>query len=158
MFRHSPNKSGPRGAVVALAAMAAIAAACSPASAAPYSREHAAQRHDFHGRDFFSFSASERAVWGRGLWRQDWHDGRFGWWWIVDGSWYLYPAPIYPYPTYAAPSVVVQAMPPTPSGMPPAQQWYFCDNPQGYYPYVASCNSPWREVPATPPAASAPPR
>jgi len=39
--------------------------------------------------------------------------------WPPDGFWYLYPEPIY------------------------------CDNPHGYYPYVASCNGPWREVRAT---------
>ena len=40
-----------------------------------------------------------------------------------------------------------------PSGQlpPPAQVWYHCDNPQGYYPYVQTCSSGWHQVPATPP-------
>ena len=31
---------------------------------------------------------------------------------------------------------------------PPNQSYYYCDNPQGYYPSVQSCSTPWREVPA----------
>jgi hypothetical protein len=44
---------------------------------------------------------------------------------------------------------------PPPPMQPPAPSpvWYYCDNPQGYYPYIQSCYSAWREVPATPPGA-----
>lgn len=108
---------------------------------------------DFHGRDFGHFNHSERVLWQGGRWIHDWHDGRYGWWWFVGGCWYFYPQPIYPYPTYVPPAVVVQQAPPVPTGLPPAQNWYYCDNPKGYYPYVASCNGAWRAVPATPPAA-----
>ena len=110
---------------------------------------------DFHGRDFGRFTSHERTIWRGGVWRQDWHAGRFGWWWVVGPSWYFYPEPIYPYPNYVPPAIVVQQPPPVPSGLPPMQSWYYCDNPQGYYPYVASCSLPWREVPAAPPAAPA---
>jgi hypothetical protein len=106
--------------------------------------------HDFHGRDFGHFSPAERSVWQGGRWVHDWHDGRYGWWWTVGGFWYFYPEPVYPYPTYVPPAVVVQQAPPAPTGLPPAQSWYYCDNPQGYYPYVASCNGTWHAVPATP--------
>ncbi len=106
---------------------------------------------DFHGRDFGHFSRGELGLWRGGRWVHDWHDGRYGWWWFVAGFWYFYPEPIYPYPTYVPPAVVVQQAPPTPTGLPPSANWYYCDNPQGYYPYVASCNGPWRAVPATPP-------
>jgi hypothetical protein len=41
--------------------------------------------------------------------------------------------------------------PPTQQQPAQAQSWYHCDNPQGYYPYVQSCGSGWRQVPATPP-------
>lgn|SRR5689334_19522647 len=76
---------------------------------------------------------------------------------------YYYPYPAYsyayPYPytyPYAGP-----AYPPGPSypqqppvvaqnGPPPQQNWYYCDNPRGYYPYVQSCGSGWRAVPAQP--------
>ena len=106
---------------------------------------------DFHGRDFGHFGPGELHAWRGGGWRHEWHDGRFAWWWVAGGLWYFYPVPIYPYPTYVPPAIVVQQPPPVPAGLPPAQFWYFCDNPQGYYPYVASCNGPWREVPTTPP-------
>ena len=104
---------------------------------------------DFHGRDYAHFSSAERDFWRGGRWEHGWHDGRFAWWWAVGGGWYFYPAPIYPFPTYVPPAIIVQQPPPVPTGLPPAQSWYYCDNPRGYYPYVAACNGPWREVPAT---------
>lgn len=118
-----------------------------------------AQRYrDFHGRDFRRFSLEERRIWTLGRWIHDYHDGRLGWWWVVDGVWYFYPQPIYPYPVYIPePETVVAAPPPAaiapapPPGPAPAAIWYYCDNPQGYYPYVQSCGSGWRSVPATPP-------
>ena len=131
-----------------------VSAACLAASLALLAPgAQADPRHDFHGRDFHRFSPRERTIWLGGRWVHDWHDGRFGWWWSVGGFWYFYPQPVYPYPTYVPPAVVVQQAPPVPTGLPPSPTWYYCDNPQGYYPYVASCNGPWREVPATPPGA-----
>jgi hypothetical protein len=29
-----------------------------------------------------------------------------------------------------------------------SQYWYYCQNPAGYYPYVAQCTIPWQTVPA----------
>jgi hypothetical protein len=29
--------------------------------------------------------------------------------------------------------------------------WYYCDNPQGYYPYVRQCVSQWQRVAPHPP-------
>ena len=56
---------------------------------------------------------------------------------------------------YAPPPVVVQpgyvappAMAPAPAEPDPAT-WYYCNNPQGYYPYVRQC-SQWMTVPANP--------
>ena len=68
---------------------------------------------------------------------------------------YWVPPPVY----YAPPPVVVQqgyAAPPAqqaPAAMaPPAASgnWYYCNNPQGYYPYVRQCNGQWQTVPANP--------
>lgn len=134
-------------------------------------------RHEFHEHDVRRFSREDLGRWRGGRWRQEWHNGRFGWWWMVGGVWYFYERPVYPYPlvvpevTYveppvAAPVVVVPAMPAppppvavAPAGPPPQQFWYYCDNPPGYYPYVATCNGNYREVPipadagaSTPPA------
>jgi hypothetical protein len=122
------------------------------------------ERHSFHGRDFGLFTSFELGLWRGGAWRHDWHDGRFGWWWEVDGYWYWYPEPIYPYPTYVPPAApVVMAppppvemappppAPPTPAAAPAPQFWYYCEGSRGYYPYVATCNEPWRQVPAAAP-------
>ena len=124
--------------------------------------------HEFHGRDAHFFDPFELGLWRAGIWQEGWHHGRFGWWWIVNGSWYYYDRPIYPYP-YAVseyviqepmvvapqPYVVAPGAPPTMAPPPPPQQqqpqmWYYCDNPAGYYPYVASCPTPYRAVPAKP--------
>jgi hypothetical protein len=29
-----------------------------------------------------------------------------------------------------------------------AQNWYYCSDPAGYYPYVSECNTGWQAVPA----------
>lgn len=50
-----------------------------------------------------------------------------------------YPYPYYPYPYYpSAPPVRVE----------PRQEryWYYCRNPEGYYPYVQSCPGGWTRV------------
>ena len=58
---------------------------------------------------------------------------------------------------YAAPPpVVVQPAPqvyieqPT-FRAPPQTYWYFCSNPQGYYPYVVQCPGGWQRVLPSPP-------
>ncbi|MGH6976423.1 MAG: hypothetical protein ACREED_05285 [Stellaceae bacterium] len=70
------------------------------------------------------------------------------------GPYYYYPPPVVYYPpppVYYAPPPVVYAPPPPPTPLAPqAQTWYYCDNPQGYYPYVSNCTSGWRQVPARP--------
>jgi hypothetical protein len=120
-------------------------------------------------RDPRTWDDHDRAVWRGGNWHQDWHDGRYGWWWEVAGIWYFYDQPVYPYPLAVSgvvdlPGLVVApavgigvvAMPPPPPQpaappMPVAAQpgtWYYCDNPPGYYPYVPTCAAAWRPVPA----------
>jgi hypothetical protein len=71
--------------------------------------------------------------------------------------WTPYPYP-YGYP-YAYPPVVVgpppqiyvQPAPPVAAQPPPPSYWYYCENPQGYYPYVQQCPGEWRQVPPRPP-------
>ena len=70
----------------------------------------------------------------------------WGWWpWAAGAAVLPY---YYPYPYYApSPPVVVHEQPPI--EIPPQQQtyyWYFCQNPQGYYPYVQSCPGGWLKV------------
>jgi hypothetical protein len=65
---------------------------------------------------------------------------------------YVYPPPvIYAPPPVYVPPPVIYTPPPVYQPQASPQSWYYCDNPQGYYPYVTTCNSGWRQVPATPP-------
>ena len=96
----------------------------------------------FRDRDIRRFREHDIEVWRRGGWIHGNHNGRAGWWWVVNGNWYFYSAPVYPYPDPYVPPVVAT---PAPAG----QYWYFCRNPQGYYPYISRCLVPWRAVPAT---------
>lgn len=105
---------------------------------------------DWRHHDIHQFREHDLARWRAGAWHHGFHDGRSGWWWVVGGVWYFYPAPVYPYPDpYGPPGVV---------GVGPS--WYYCANPQGYYPYVPQCLVPWQAVPsepAPPPVAVTPP-
>jgi hypothetical protein len=56
--------------------------------------------------------------------------------------WYAYP--------YAYPPIVVQPAPQVSMLPPSSHYWYFCDNPQGYYPHVPQCPGGWRLVKPTP--------
>jgi hypothetical protein len=75
-----------------------------------------------------------------------------------------YPGPYYygpyaPYPYYYGPSVVASPTEYVEQGAPrvaPQQQqasWYYCADPQGYYPYVQQCRAGWQRVSPTPPGA-----
>jgi hypothetical protein len=106
--------------------------------------------HWGHG-DIGPFHEGDLDRWRGGHWFHGDHFGRLGWWWIVGGAWYFYPAPVYPYPDpYVPPAVVTQAPPPLTQS--PPQYWYYCPSVKGYYPYVAECPEGWRLVaPQMPP-------
>lgn len=55
------------------------------------------------------------------------------------------------YPYYYPPDY--GAYPQQPSAAEPSQSrdWYYCNDPRGYYPSVRSCNTQWQAVPAAPP-------
>ena len=61
----------------------------------------------------------------------------------------------FPYGYYPRPPVVIQQQPPV--YVQPEQleenYWYYCPDPQGYYPYIRDCASGWMKVvpDATPP-------
>jgi hypothetical protein len=68
-----------------------------------------------------------------------------------------YPAPVYyyPYPPVVvappAPPVYIEQQQQAPLAYAPQQQqqpgyWYYCSNPQGYYPAVQSCAQSWQKV------------
>jgi hypothetical protein len=98
---------------------------------------------------YYGYGPSPRfygRAWYGGHWYHGWYGGRPGWWWLVGGTWYLYPDYVYPYPDpYAVPLVAIPAPPPSAAGSP---YWYWCSNPTGYYPYVSQCSQPWQAVAA----------
>jgi hypothetical protein len=73
------------------------------------------------------------------------------------GPYYPYNYP-YPYaypPVYAPPPAPAYGYPGYPTfedeGRQQEQDWYYCEDPRGYYPDVRTCNRAWQPVPATPP-------
>ena len=63
--------------------------------------------------------------------------------------------PYYPGPYYYPPVIAMPSSPPVYIEQEPVlaqQYWYFCRNPQGYYPYVKQCLSGWLQVVPQPPA------
>jgi hypothetical protein len=70
------------------------------------------------------------------------------------GPYYWEPYPYYP-PVVVTPppQVYVQPAPQIPSPPPPASAyWYYCEDPQGYYPQVQQCSGDWQPVAPTPQA------
>jgi len=62
------------------------------------------------------------------------------------------PARVAPAPTVPSPSpAVAQSTPPD-----APQMWYYCDSAKSYHPYVPTCPSGWRAVPAVPNGAPRP--
>ena len=58
----------------------------------------------------------------------------------LDSPLVVAPPPVHVQPP---PQVYIQSPPPQP-------YWYYCDNPPGYYPYVAQCPGGWRQVTPAP--------
>ena len=56
------------------------------------------------------------------------------------GQYYTYPAPVIRQP---AREIYVQPSPPLPAN---TGYWYYCRNPEGYYPYVKRCPDGWLKV------------
>ncbi len=131
-----------------LALLIALSFVAGPSAADERGHRRGAERgrsEAWHG-DIHRFNEHDLGRWRGGRWHQGRHAGRSGWWWIVGGVWYYYPAPVYPYPNpYQPPLVAAPPMPPA------AQFWYYCPNPAGYYPYVSRCATNWQPVPANAP-------
>jgi hypothetical protein len=117
--------------------------------------------------------------WRGGSWNGGWRGGGWGWrggswgWWgpgFVVGAalaapyWgypYGYPYPYanpypYGYPAYSPP-VIGESSPQTylQQDIQAQQPWFYCQDPQGYYPYVRECPGGWQPVSPQPPS---PPR
>ncbi len=91
--------------------------------------------------------------WHGGGWRGGWYGPAIGFSFGIPGYWgwpyaygypYAYPAP---YPVYAPsePSAYIEDSTQAPQASGPIY-WYYCTDPQGYYPYVQNCTKPWVQV------------
>ncbi|HEY2071781.1 MAG TPA: hypothetical protein VGG48_19630 [Rhizomicrobium sp.] len=106
---------------------------------------HTAHVHFFNkGQNFAQFNPAQRQSWTHGHWWHGHHHGHDGWWWYAGGAWFFYPFAVYPYPDYVSGEADYNQEA-------PAQNWWYCPDPAGYYPYVQRCMVPWQSVPATPP-------
>lgn len=83
------------------------------------------------------------------------------------GAWPHFVGPLYPPVVYVPPPVVIQPPQPQqpqvyiqrPPEQPPQQfVWYWCQNPQGFWPHVQKCdNDAWMKVlPSTAPPSQTP--
>src|SRR5690242_8322655 len=70
---------------------------------APMAREEGRDGGHWGHGDIRRFRDHDFDRWRAGHWIHGEHLGRLGWWWVVDGSWLYYPAPVYPYPDPYAP-------------------------------------------------------
>jgi hypothetical protein len=149
------------GSALAVVALALVGAATAPpVTAADWGRHggepfradwrgHGAPHwgHPYWGHgEIWRFHDGDLDRWRAGHWVHGDHGGRLGWWWVVGGAWYFYPAPVYPYPDpYVPPAVAAP-------GAPAGSYWYYCASARAYYPYVPACPEGWmRVVPQTPP-------
>ena len=105
---------------------------------------------DFRDRDNFRFRGGFYGGFGPGFGFYDpWYDPFWGPRFGYGYGFYGYPYDYYPPPARV---IVRERIPepgylPPPDEPPPEQNWYRCDNPQGFYPYVRNCNGPWQSVP-----------
>jgi hypothetical protein len=94
----------------------------------------------YHGRaGYHGAWRGQRAYWGP----RSSYGFRFYW-----GGPVVVGPPWYPFGYYASPPVIVRQQPPVyvePQPR-PDPYWYYCENPQGYYPYVKSCPGGWMQV------------
>ena len=114
--------------VLAILVMAAASSA-SVADHRHHGRHYGGGYHGFHGHPGFSFYFGVP---------------------LFPRPYYSYP--YYPYYPYYPPAVVtVPSSPPPVTQQYPAGYWYYCGNPEGYYPYIQDCPSGWRQVDPVPP-------
>jgi hypothetical protein len=87
------------------------------------------------------------------------HSHVYGGLWVGPGWIEPYPYYSYPYyPYYREPPIIVQQpdvyVQPAPAPTQQPTYWYYCKDPQGYYPYVKQCPTGWLKVVPAPPGQS----
>jgi len=89
--------------------------------------------------------------------------GHFGIWPLYFPGYFGYPLPLYPdnffvdpisadsfFIDTAAPVEFVEMTAPPADGA-QSDNWYYCKDPDGYYPYVKNCPGGWQSIPSKPP-------
>lgn len=79
---------------------------------------------------------------------------------LLSYPYYSYPSyryRYYDYPYYYPPVITVPSTPPVYIERPksdaqeyPTGYWYYCSNPEGYYPYVKECPGGWQQIDPVP--------
>ncbi|WP_158898328.1 hypothetical protein [Burkholderia sp. L27(2015)] len=118
-------------------------------------------RYAYREHDVHRFNHDDLERWRGGRWNNTCYNGRCGWWWFSAGQWYFYDQPVYPYPLAVSPIEFIEPDAATEVPAPivqaplrvaaPPTLWYYCDEPRGYYPTVATCTTQFRQVAAPPP-------
>jgi len=113
--------------------------------------DHHGDHHHRHGHGFFG-------GFGYGWWGYPyWWDYPY-WWWDYPYYPYYYPYydPYY-YEGHGEPPVPPQGLtPPAESEQQQPSFWHFCQDPEGYYPYVKDCRVGWLTVVPSQPNAPPP--
>lgn len=133
--------------ILRVAVVTALVAILSPTFGARADEHHRDRDgHWWRHGDIRRFKEVDIHRWRSGHWVHARHGGRFGWWWVVGGVWYFYPAPVYSHLNPYIPPVVVATPGPPPPPQASPQYWYYCNSAGGYYPYVTSCPEGWMQV------------
>ena len=107
-----------------------------------------------HGHSYLNLGINLGGYYGPGFYGYSGY-GRYGYGGYGFGG--------YGYPFYYPPSYLYQPMVIAPSTppvyiqqqpqpvQPQADYWYYCQNPEGYYPYIRNCPDGWLQVAPQPP-------
>jgi hypothetical protein len=113
---------------------------------------HKAGIHHFSERNYLHFDKQDRAIWRSGAWHHEKYKGRFGWWWVAGGTMYFYEEPVFPYPQevpeieYELPADDQSPQEYTQEPPSDSNYWYYCKDPEGYYPNITDCPDGWMKV------------
>lgn len=114
-----------------------------------------------HGHSHLNLGINLGGYYGPGFYGYGGYGGysRYGYGGYGFGGYgYGYPSYYPPYYAYP-PTVIVPSTPPVYTqqqqvepAQPQTNYWYYCQNPDGYYPYVKNCPGGWVQVAPQPPA------
>lgn len=104
---------------------------------------HFGGRHFGHGHHHFDGYPRFGFYWGAPAWPRTYY---------VDPYYQPYYPPAVVTVPPPSPPVYIERSPPISNQQQfPSGYWYYCSNPEGYYPYVNDCPTGWRQVDPIPP-------